>query len=54
MFGCCNTIPGNDLFMEKIVYLYLAALLREFSSPQLLYQMDFNEQIPGIVSFYDL
>lgn len=54
MFGCCNTVSGNDLFMEKTVYLYLAALLREFSSPQLLDQMDFNEQIPGIVSFYDL
>lgn len=50
----CTFLTGNDLFMERTVYLYLAALLREFSTPQLLDQMNFTEEIPGIVSFYDL
>ncbi|XP_062617830.1 RNA polymerase II-associated protein 1-like [Saccostrea cucullata] len=50
----CTFLTGNDLFMDKTVYLYLAALLREFSTPRLLGQLNFDEQIPGIVSFYDL
>lgn len=40
--------------MDKTVYLYLAGLLREFSTPQLLDQMNFSEEIPGLVSFYDM
>ncbi|XP_061173807.1 RNA polymerase II-associated protein 1-like [Saccostrea echinata] len=50
----CTFLTGNNLFMDKTVYLYLAALLREFSTPRLLGQFNFDEQIPGIVSFYDL
>ncbi|XP_022334117.2 RNA polymerase II-associated protein 1-like isoform X2 [Crassostrea virginica] len=50
----CTYLTGNDLFMDKTVYLYLAGLLREFSTPQLLDQMNFSEEIPGLVSFYDM
>ncbi|KAL5008923.1 hypothetical protein ScPMuIL_014504 [Solemya velum] len=50
----CVFMTGNDLFLERSIHCYLAALLREYSKPALLQQMDFEEDIPGIPAFYDL
>ncbi|KAK3093836.1 hypothetical protein FSP39_020762 [Pinctada imbricata] len=50
----CTFLTGNDLFLDRTVYCYLAALLREYTSMKLLDKMDFEEEIPGLVSFYDL
>lgn len=46
--------PGNDLFLDKTVHCYLAAFLREYTKPVYLDKMNFDENIPGILSFYDL
>ncbi|KAL3875002.1 hypothetical protein ACJMK2_037944 [Sinanodonta woodiana] len=50
----CTFLTGNDLFLERSIHRYLAALLHHYTKPSLLDQMDFEEHIPGIVSFYDL
>nr|KAG5688524.1 hypothetical protein BaRGS_031308 [Batillaria attramentaria] len=50
----CVFLAGNDLFLEKSIYPYLASLFRCYTTPQLLDKMDFEENIPGISSFYDL
>ncbi|XP_076441793.1 RNA polymerase II-associated protein 1-like [Babylonia areolata] len=49
----CVFLGGNELFLEKSVYPYLASLFRLYTTPRLLSAMDFDENIPGI-SFYDL
>ncbi|ESP02817.1 hypothetical protein LOTGIDRAFT_156763 [Lottia gigantea] len=50
----CVFLAGNDLFLERCIRSYLAALLREYSKPVLLQQIDFTLAIPGLLSFYDL
>ncbi|KAK3595521.1 hypothetical protein CHS0354_021622 [Potamilus streckersoni] len=50
----CTFLTGNDLFLERSIHRYLVALLHHYTKPSLLDQMDFEEPIPGIVSFYDL
>lgn len=50
----CVFLTGNDLFLDKTVHCYLAALLRLYTMPTLLQKMDFEKDIPGLVSFYDL
>ncbi|XP_041353389.1 RNA polymerase II-associated protein 1-like isoform X2 [Gigantopelta aegis] len=50
----CAFMAGNDLFLERSVHCYLAALLREYTKPVLLDKMKFDEPIPGLSSFYEL
>ena len=45
---------GNDLFLNSSVHDFLSALLRIYTSPLKLEQLDFNSPIPGLTSFYDL
>ena len=45
---------GNDLFLNSSVHDFLSALLRIYTSPSKLEQLDFNSPIPGLTSFYDL
>lgn len=49
----CTFLTGNDLFLDKTVHCYLAAFLREYTKPVYLDQMNFEESIPGLLSFYD-
>ncbi|XP_050407412.1 RNA polymerase II-associated protein 1 isoform X2 [Patella vulgata] len=50
----CTFLAGNNLFLEKSIRSYLAALLREYTKPVLLPQIDFTKTIPGLASFFDL
>ncbi|XP_025104484.1 LOW QUALITY PROTEIN: RNA polymerase II-associated protein 1-like [Pomacea canaliculata] len=50
----CVFLVGNDLFLERSVYPFLASLFRVYATPHLLDKMNFEEDIPGISSFYDL
>lgn len=49
----CTFLTGNDLFLDKTVHCYLAAFLREYTKPVNLNIMNFEESIPGLLSFYD-
>ncbi|XP_071163795.1 RNA polymerase II-associated protein 1-like [Mytilus edulis] len=49
----CTFLTGNDLFLDKTVHCYLAAFLREYTKPVNLNMMNFEENIPGLLSFYD-
>lgn len=49
----CTFLTGNDLFLDKTIHCYLAAFLREYTKPTYLDQMNFTENIPGLLSFYD-
>ncbi|XP_048259249.1 RNA polymerase II-associated protein 1-like [Haliotis rufescens] len=50
----CAFMAGNDLFLDRCVSSYLAALLQEYTKPAALDRLDFTENIPGLSSFYDL
>ncbi|XP_046551211.1 RNA polymerase II-associated protein 1-like [Haliotis rubra] len=50
----CAFMAGNDLFLDRSVSCYLAALLQEYTKPAALDRLDFTEDIPGLSSFYDL
>ncbi|XP_067681020.1 RNA polymerase II-associated protein 1-like [Haliotis asinina] len=50
----CTFMAGNDLFLDRGVSRYLAALLQEYTKPAALDRLDFTEDIPGLSSFYDL
>ncbi|XP_060076312.1 RNA polymerase II-associated protein 1-like [Ylistrum balloti] len=50
----CVFLTGNDLFLDRTVHCYLEALLQRYTTPTLLNKLDFEEDIPGLVSFYDL
>lgn len=50
----CTFLTGNDLFLDGTVHCYLEALLQRYTTPALLQKLNFEEEIPGLVSFYDL
>ncbi|KAJ7323457.1 RNA polymerase II associated protein 1 [Desmophyllum pertusum] len=50
----CVFLTGSDLFLNSGVHNYLSALLRTYTCPSKLNQLDFNSSIPGLTSFYDL
>jgi len=50
----CVFLTGSDLFLNSSVHDNLSALLRIYTSPSKLEQLDFNSLIPGVTSFYDL
>ncbi|XP_033733915.1 RNA polymerase II-associated protein 1-like [Pecten maximus] len=50
----CTFLTGNDLFLDRTVHCYLEALLQRYITPTLLHKLNFEEDIPGLVSFYDL
>ena len=45
---------GNDTFLNAKVHDYLSVLLRNYTSPSKLSELDFNSPVPGLTSFYDL
>ena len=49
----CVFLTGNELFMESVIHNHLAALLHLYTSNTSLEQMDFEQPIPGLLSFYD-
>ena len=54
MYHLMFVFAGNDLFLNSSVHDYLSALLRIYTNPSKLNQLDFNSPIPGLTSFYDL
>ncbi|XP_064621420.1 RNA polymerase II-associated protein 1-like [Lineus longissimus] len=50
----CCFIAGSDLFLELPVHCYLCALLRKYCTPARLAKINFEEDIPGLASFYDM
>ncbi|XP_064600850.1 RNA polymerase II-associated protein 1-like [Liolophura sinensis] len=50
----CVFLAGNDLFLDRRIHGYLAALLREYTKPKHLDKLDFEADIPGLTCFYDL
>ncbi|GAB1597752.1 RNA polymerase II-associated protein 1-like [Argonauta hians] len=49
----CIYLTDNDIFLEPVVRSYLAAFIRIYSKESILDNLDFNESIPGLYSFYD-
>lgn len=49
----CVFLTGNELFLEHVIHSHLAALLHLYTSSTSLEQMDFQQPIPGLLSFYD-
>lgn len=49
----CVFLTGNELFLEPVIHNHLAALLYFYTGTTSLEQMDFEQPIPGLTSFYD-
>jgi hypothetical protein len=45
---------GSDLFLNSQIHTYLEHLLKIYCRPANLDQLDLNQAIPGLASFYDL
>lgn len=50
----CVFLTASDLFMEHSVHHYLAGLLKVYTTPDYMKDLNFDQNIPGLVSFNDL
>uniref|UniRef100_H2ZD66 RPAP1/MINIYO-like TPR repeats domain-containing protein n=1 Tax=Ciona savignyi TaxID=51511 RepID=H2ZD66_CIOSA len=49
----CVFLAGNELFLDEIVQVLLNKLLKLFIDGKSVKHLDFEQDIPGITSFYD-